>query len=46
MNGWSDLNEISRLDWYRVLGSYFKSQPDQVTLGGVGVGKPKILENA
>ena len=25
--------------------SYFKSRPDQVKLGGVGVGKPKILEN-
>ena len=25
---------------------YFKSRPDQVTLGGVGVGKPEILENA
>ena len=25
--------------------SYFKSQPDLMTLGGVGGGKPKILEN-
>ena len=25
---------------------YFKSRLDQVTLGGVGVGKPKLLENA
>ena len=25
--------------------SYFKSRPDLMTLGGVGGGKPKILEN-
>ena len=25
--------------------SYFQSRPDLMTLGGVGEGKPKILEN-
>ena len=25
--------------------SYFKSRPDLMTMGGVGGGKPKILEN-
>ena len=33
--------------WYDIVSqsSYFKSRPDLMTLGAVGGGEPKILEN-
>ena len=53
LRNWNKINEINFINeindvWKDIVSQsyHFKSQPDLVTLGGVGGGGPKILQNA